>query len=176
MNTNLDFITNEKFEDYLKDVCGDTHVNIAEKYNINSLKGIISPINPDYKKYLNVIKRNSVIFNNLAQEDHFSFIELINLCTCSNELYYLKIFKETMFPVWDILFKTIYKNNFTSKYNNWKNDPKDILNYIKYYNKFINFWKTTYPNELFEVEYEELVKKKDIVIREIINFCELILD
>ena len=68
---------------------------------------------------------------------------------------------------------SIYKNNFTSKYNNWTNDPKDILNYIKYYNKFINFWKTTFPNELFEVEYEELVKKKDIVIREIINFCEL---
>ena len=68
---------------------------------------------------------------------------------------------------------SIYKNNFSSGYNNWTNDPKDILNYIEYYNKFINLWKKNFPNELFEIEYEELVKKKDIVIKEIINFCEL---
>jgi tetratricopeptide (TPR) repeat protein len=68
---------------------------------------------------------------------------------------------------------SIYKNNFNSGYNNWTNDPKDILNYIKHYKKFINFWKKNFPNELFEIEYEELVKKKDTVIKEIINFCEL---
>ena len=68
---------------------------------------------------------------------------------------------------------SIYKNNFNSTYNNWTNDPSDILNYIKYYNKFINFWKKTFPNELFEIEYEELVKNSDSAIKEIINFCEL---
>ena len=68
---------------------------------------------------------------------------------------------------------SIYKNNFSSGYYNWTNDPEDILNYIKYYNKFINFWKKSFPNELFEVEYEELVKERDIIIKEMINFCEL---
>ena len=77
MNTNRDFITKEQFENYLKDVCGNTHANIAEKYNINSIKGVISSINPDYKKYIDVIKQNNDMFINLAHEDHFSFIEMI---------------------------------------------------------------------------------------------------
>jgi len=68
---------------------------------------------------------------------------------------------------------SIYKNNISSGYYNWTNDPEDILNYIKYYNKFINFWKKSFPNELFEVEYEKLVDQRDIVIKEIISFCEL---
>jgi len=68
---------------------------------------------------------------------------------------------------------SIYKNNISSGYYNWTNDPEDILNYIKYYNKFINFWKKNFPDELFEVEYEELVNKRDIVIKEMIDFCGL---
>ena len=68
---------------------------------------------------------------------------------------------------------SIYKNNFSSGFYNWTNDPEDILNYIKYYNKFISFWKKTFPNELFEVEYEALVNQRDLIIKEMLNFCEL---
>jgi len=68
---------------------------------------------------------------------------------------------------------SIYKNNISSRYYNWTNDPEDILKYIKYYDKFINFWKKSFPNELFEVGYEELVNEKDILIKKLINFCEL---
>ena len=68
---------------------------------------------------------------------------------------------------------SIYKNNISSGYYNWTNDPEDILNYIKYYDKFINLWKKNFPNELFEVGYEDLVNQKDILIKKMINFCEL---
>ena len=36
---------------------------------------------------------------------------------------------------------SIYKNNISSVYYNWTNDPEDILSYIKHYDKFINLWK-----------------------------------
>ncbi len=68
---------------------------------------------------------------------------------------------------------SIYKNNISSGYYNWTNDPEDILNYIKYYDKFVNLWKKNFPNELFEVGYEDLVNQKDILIKKMINFCEL---
>ena len=68
---------------------------------------------------------------------------------------------------------SIYKNNFNTPTYNWTNDPKDILCYFKYYNKIINIWKNKFPNELFEIEYEELVDKKDDIIKKIINNCEL---
>ena len=68
---------------------------------------------------------------------------------------------------------SIYKNNFSSGYYNWTNDPGDILNYFKCYNKFINFWKKIFPNELFEIEYEELIKQRDIITKELVSFCEL---
>ena len=120
------------------------------------------------KDYFKSLSNHNFTEKNITdkQLDNFRWIGLIKL----------------FFPNAKILlckrnFKTnaisIYKNNFSSGYNNWTNDPKDILNYIEYYNKFINLWKKNFPNELFEIEYEELVKKKDIVIKEIINFCEL---
>ena len=68
---------------------------------------------------------------------------------------------------------SIYKNSFSSGFYNWTNDPEDILNYIKYYNKFVNFWKKCFPNELLELEYEELINQKDPIIKKMINFCGL---
>ena len=100
------------------------------------------------------------------QLDNFRWIGLIKLFFPNSKIILCKRNYKTNAV-------SIYKNNFSSGYNNWTNDPKDILNYIKYYNKFVNFWKKNFPNELFEVDYEEIVKHKDIVIREMINFCEL---
>ena len=68
---------------------------------------------------------------------------------------------------------SIFKNNFNSGYYNWTNDPEDIFNYIKYYNKFMNLWKKIFPNEFFEVEYEKLIKHNDVVTKELLKFCEL---
>jgi len=103
------------------------------------------------------------------QLDNFRWIGLIKLFFPNSKIILCKRNYKTNAV-------SIYKNNFSSGYNNWTNDPKDILNYIKYYNKFVNFWKNNFPNELFEVDYEEIVKHKDIVIREMINFCELYWD
>ena len=100
------------------------------------------------------------------QLDNFRWIGLIKLFFSNSKIILCKRNYKTNAV-------SIYKNNFSSGYNNWTNDPKDILNYIKYYNKFVDFWKKNFPNELFEVNYEETVKHKDIVIREMINFCEL---
>jgi len=103
------------------------------------------------------------------QLDNFRWIGLIKLFFSNSKIILCKRNYKTNAV-------SIYKNNFSSGYNNWTNDPKDILNYIKYYNKFVDFWKKNFPNELFEVDYEEIVKHKDIVIREMINFCELYWD
>ena len=100
------------------------------------------------------------------QLDNFRWIGLIKLFFANSKIIICKRNYKTNAV-------SIYKNNFSSGYNNWTNDPEDILNYIKYYNKFIKLWKKKFPNELLEVDYESLVKKSDIIIKEIINFCEL---
>ena len=68
---------------------------------------------------------------------------------------------------------SIYKNNFNASSYNWTNDPKDILSYFRYYSKIINLWKNKFPDELFEIEYEELVEKRELMIKKIINICDL---
>ena len=71
------------------------------------------------------------------------------------------------------VLSSIYKNDFNSNYYNWTNDPKDIASYIKLYNKLINLWLNKFPNELFEIEYEELVEQREINIKKIIEYCDL---
>jgi len=37
----------------------------------------------------------------------------------------------------------------------------------------MKFWKSYFPEEIFEIEYEEFVNKPNTQIKELIKFCEL---
>jgi len=119
-------------------------------------------------EYFNNLSTHNFSENNITdkQLDNFRWIGLIKLFFPNSKIILCKRnYKANAL--------SIYKNNISSGYYNWTNDPEDILSYIKYYDKFINLWKTKFPNELFEVGYEELIKKKDILIKDMISFCEL---
>jgi len=119
-------------------------------------------------EYFNNLSTHNFSENNITdkQLDNFRWIGLIKLFFPNSKIILCKRnYKANAL--------SIYKNNISSGYYNWTNDPEDILSYIKYYDKFINLWKKKFPNELFEVGYEELIKKKDILIKEMISFCDL---
>jgi len=119
-------------------------------------------------EYFINLSSHNFLENNITdkQLDNFRWIGLIKLFFPNSKIIICKRnYKANAL--------SIYKNNFSSGYYNWTNDPEDILYYIKYYAKFINFWKGSFPNDLFEIGYEDLVSERDVLIKKMINFCEL---
>ena len=122
-------------------------------------------INQDYFKMINYHNFNENNFTDKAPQN-FRWIGIIKLFFPNSKIILCKrnYISNAI---------SIYKNNFNASSYNWTNDPKDILSYFRYYSKIINLWKNKFPDELFEIEYEELVEKRELMIKKIINICDL---
>jgi|TARA_Y100001970_G_scaffold227266_1_gene281156 tetratricopeptide (TPR) repeat protein len=71
-------------------------------------------------------------------------------------------------------FLSLYKNYFAStKHMGWSFDPEYILKYIDMYRQLISFWRDKYPEFIYELEYENLVKDNVNQIKKLIDKCGL---
>ena len=55
----------------------------------------------------------------------------------------------------------------------WSHRIQDILEYIDFYLKVINFFKSKYPNQIFSVNLEKLSLNPKNILKELFNFCNL---
>lgn len=55
----------------------------------------------------------------------------------------------------------------------WSHSIKGIINYANNYKNIINYFKKKYPNNILDVNLEELSTNKEIETKKIFNFCEL---
>jgi hypothetical protein len=71
---------------------------------------------------------------------------------------------------------SIYKNHIGTSGLNFKYDLKKLGQYYKMYLNLINFWKKKFPNFIYELSYEELIKNQKNETKKVLNFCNLSLD
>ena len=55
----------------------------------------------------------------------------------------------------------------------WSHTIEGIINYANNYKNIINYFKKKYPNNILDVNLEELSKNKETETKKIFNFCEL---
>ena len=55
----------------------------------------------------------------------------------------------------------------------WSYNQINIIEYVKIYNKTINFWKKKYGNSIYEIDYENLINNKNEETKKLFNFCGL---
>ncbi len=67
---------------------------------------------------------------------------------------------------------SIYKNLFEGGLN-FSYDEEDIVKYYNYYSDLIDFWKSKYPELIYNAKYENLVSNNVEEIKKIIKFCDL---
>ena len=66
------------------------------------------------------------------------------------------------------MFKNLFEGGLNFTY-----DQNDLVDYYKAYKDLMNFWKIKYPENIFEVNYENLISNNVNEIKKIINFCGL---
>ena len=73
-----------------------------------------------------------------------------------------------------------FKDNFLSLFTNyfdsgldWSYDTNDIHEYYKLYLDLVQFWKSSIPNFIYDVQYEEIIEDPKNEIKKLLNFCNL---
>ena len=68
---------------------------------------------------------------------------------------------------------SIYKNLFGSRKMDWTYSQENIVSYIKIYKEIMHFWKTKFPDFIYELSYEQLVNNQEEDSKKLIKFCGL---
>ena len=125
----------------------------------------------------------------LFQDSYNDYIDKISLVDNSKKIFtdksplnfkYIgfikKIFKNSKIIIckrdkYDICWSN-YKNFFTENLP-FSNDLKDLGSYYNLYEDLIKFWEDIFPNELFSMNYSQLIDDPEFEIRKMLKFCEL---
>ena len=67
---------------------------------------------------------------------------------------------------------SIYKNMFEANHLGWSFTEEEIASFIKIYSDLMNFWKSKIGNNIYELNYENIIKDKKNEIKKLINFCD----
>ena len=68
---------------------------------------------------------------------------------------------------------SIFKTNFKNGFMNFAYNQKDIASFYNLYFDLISYWKELFPNEIYTLKYEKLIKDPEIETKKLINFCDL---
>ena len=68
---------------------------------------------------------------------------------------------------------SIYKNYFDSKGIGYSCDQSDLATYYGLYSDLMVFWHELYPNQIYDICYEELTMNQEKETRKLLEYCEL---
>ena len=139
------------------------------------------------KKYL---YNDNFLTNNIFDEIGHYYIEKIKLISGQKKLITDKLpinfkwigFIKKIIPTSVIFHCTrnpkdtclsIYKNFFTNTDLNYAYNINDLIKFYNLYRDLMNFWNHKFPNEIYEINYENLIKNPKNEIPSIIKNCNL---
>ncbi|UVW35116.1 sulfotransferase [SAR92 clade bacterium H455] len=65
---------------------------------------------------------------------------------------------------------SIYKHNFSSTGNGYANDLNDISAYYDLYTDLMEFWRSLYPNSIYDLDYEKLTENQTEETQKVLNY------
>ena len=68
---------------------------------------------------------------------------------------------------------SVFKHYFPADGNSFANDLNDVVTRYKLYTEMTDFWKSIYPEQVFELDYESLTHNQEEETRNLINYLGL---
>ena len=139
------------------------------KFDINKFNNDLSKNNnclADF--YFNRLKFHQIKENVVVDKALFNFkyMGLLNMCFPNSKIILTKR------NLKDVFF-SIYRNHFPASIMNWSNNEDDILAFNEAYESLVAFWKSKLKNNIYEINYENLVSDSENEIKKLLEFCEL---
>ena len=68
---------------------------------------------------------------------------------------------------------SIYKHYFSSKGTGWAYSQEDLAKYYGLYLQLMEFWHEIYPNQIYDLGYEDLTNNQEEETQKLLEYCEL---
>jgi len=68
---------------------------------------------------------------------------------------------------------SIYKYYFKSDGNGYSYNFQDLVSYYCLYDELMKFWHKLYPNQIYDISYEDLTTNQDKETRKLLAYCDL---
>ena len=162
-----------------------SHHKVHGAGELPTLDSLIAPILNSYLSNNNVLSEEN--FLSLRQE--YSYRHLSNLNNTESIItdkmptnfenigFILKAFPEAkiihlrrnaMAVCW-----SIYKRSFSNKNLGFAYDMRDLAQFYNSYSKLMDFWHELFPNQIYDISYEDLTVNQEEETRKLLEYCGL---
>jgi len=171
----LDFLSRSILKEIHTEVYGAGELDFLSK-------NVLKEIKPDnikkidskefFEKITNNYYRSLSSFN--ISEDiftdkmplNFRFIGFILSAFPEAKIVHLK--RDPIATCW-----SIYKHYFKSNGNGYASNFDDLSSYYLMYKGLMDFWHKTFPNQIYDISYEDLTLSQEKETRKLLNYCDL---
>ena len=134
------------------------------RFNENLSENDLLNCRNDYLDYISNADNSKKFFTDKAPLNFFYIGFIIKFLPNSK---FINIIRNPIDNCW-----SIYKNYFPTKIS-FGNDLKDLSNYYKSYKDLMFFWKNLFPNDIYDLKYEDLVNDTKNEVKKLLEFCSL---
>ena len=135
----------------------NSDLNKEEAKNVLELNKI------DYLKFLDKMSNLKIVTDKAPL--NFRWIGLIKSLFPNGKIIHCT--RDTFENSW-----SIFKNEFEQGMF-FSNDFSDIAEYYKLHNNIMKYWKKEFNEDIFELNYEDMVNNSEKKIKDLIKYCEL---
>jgi len=97
---------------------------------------------------------------------NFQYIGFILKSFPNAKIIHLK--RDNMAVCW-----SIYKHYFSDEGNGWAYNIDDITDFYQLYLELMDYWHKLYPDQIYDVHYENLTSDQEKETRKLLKYCEL---
>ena len=119
-------------------------------------------------KYLNYLVSSNISQNVITDKmpSNFRYIGYIFSAFPEAKIVHLK--RDARATCW-----SIYKRLFSDIGYGWSYHFDDLVNYFSFYSDLMAFWHELYPNQIYDICYEDLTTNQEEETRKLLEYCDL---
>ncbi len=151
------------------------NVSVLDQVAPNIYSGVFDDKNFDFKLDYKILKENilnrysqyssieNIRFIDKSLENFFNIEAIIQVFPKAKFLHTYRSSKDSVLSIYQSMLADL----------SWTHSIDDILNYIDCYLKVINYYKLKYPDNIFDVNLENLTHNSEEVTKKIFEFCNI---
>lgn len=152
---------------FLKKIMDEKFFNknfINELGSNNSFSNLLEQSYEEYVKKISLINSSDNVFIDKAPLN-FKYIGFIKKIFSNSKIIHCK--RNSLDVCW-----SNFKNFFGASLP-FTNDLDDLANYYNIYEDLMKFWQNELPNEIYNMNYNDLIYSPEDEIKKLLKFCEL---
>ena len=128
----------------------------------------LKTISSSRQKYLDVLSRFNTSKKIITDKLPLNFRYIGFILSAFPEAKIIHVKRDSMATCW-----SIYKHYFSSKGTGWAYSLEDIAKYYRLYLELMEFWHEIYPNQIYDLGYEDLTTNQEEETQKLLEYCEL---